>query len=465
MPMIIGTADIRRFADCVRKHYGSSQPASSGQDETRMDADSSAKNDGDFVQPAALAAEYERGRHDGWAAGWDQAHGQPATSAEPVDLLNAIDGLMDFAPSYTGGGAGMVRGGEYIKKSEVVRAIKSCAAPVAQEPVEHGGLLPCPFCGGSAHLSRADETVNVRCDGWNPGECLGAGPNCYTEAEAVAGWNRRAAPVATRSIDMVLYCPACGTQHIDAPDEDWANPPHRSHLCAACGHTWRPADVATNGVAAIKTKGRHDSAPVAAQLRVTDQMVTRFLGWHLPQDFAPGAGISFTPSRDPLCWPVGTDLFNDPQARAMLEYVLQGAPVAVQAQPVPDGWVMVPVEPTKEMAVSGAKELSSWFAPPLHSRDAYRAMLKVAPVFGLVHKPAYESRKNMVAKAEVELASRAAKAQPSAQDQRDAERYRWLRDLNGVDGSGVEIFINDEAHGPGHLTAQIDAARAAKGQA
>lgn len=54
---------------------------------------------------------------------------------------------------------------------------------------------------------------------------------------------------------------------------------------------------------------------------------------------------------------------------------------------------------------------------------------------------------------------------PSAQDQRDAERYRWLRDLNGVDGSGVEIFINDEAHGPGHLTAQIDAARAAKGQA
>ena len=51
---------------------------------------------------------------------------------------------------------------------------------------------------------------------------------------------------------------------------------------------------------------------------------------------------------------------------------------------------------------------------------------------------------------------------PSTQDLEDAERYRWLRDLNGVNGSGVEIFINDEAHGPGHLTAQIDAARAAK---
>lgn len=95
-------------------------------------------------------------------------------------------------------------------------------------------------------------------------------------------------------IDMVLHCPACGLQHIDAPEgpceagqckysEDvgvparcaigceymqpgsprWTNPPHRSHLCGpmegGCGHTWRPADVPTNGVEAIKTKGKNDS--------------------------------------------------------------------------------------------------------------------------------------------------------------------------------------------------------------
>jgi hypothetical protein len=75
---------------------------------------------------------------------------------------------------------------------------------------------------------------------------------------------------------MVLHCPKCGLQHIDAPKPcaaelcergccqpeectAWTNPPHRSHLCHGCGHIWRPADVPTNGVAAVKTKGANDS--------------------------------------------------------------------------------------------------------------------------------------------------------------------------------------------------------------
>jgi hypothetical protein len=92
------------------------------------------------------------------------------------------------------------------------------------------------------------------------------------------------APVA-HPIDMVLHCPACGLQHVDAPMTDsqyterlhesswwecggdkpgrWTNPPHRSHLCHGCGHIWRPADVPTNGVQAVKTKGKADS-PIAA---------------------------------------------------------------------------------------------------------------------------------------------------------------------------------------------------------
>lgn len=75
---------------------------------------------------------------------------------------------------------------------------------------------------------------------------------------------------AEQPIDMVLHCPACGLQHIDAPDTEpsahpdgreskWDNPPHRSHLCHGCGHIWRPADVPTNGVAAVKTRGKNDS--------------------------------------------------------------------------------------------------------------------------------------------------------------------------------------------------------------
>jgi hypothetical protein len=81
------------------------------------------------------------------------------------------------------------------------------------------------------------------------------------------------APAVQPPIDMVLFCPDCGMQHIDAPEEeeyedksgalrmkcDWTNPPHRSHLCGDCGHIWRPADVPTNGVSAVKTKGNADS--------------------------------------------------------------------------------------------------------------------------------------------------------------------------------------------------------------
>jgi hypothetical protein len=70
-------------------------------------------------------------------------------------------------------------------------------------------------------------------------------------------------------IPMVLFCPGCGAQHIDEPDEDagtysdgretkWANPPHRSHLCQYCRCVWRPADVPTIGVQSIKTRGQKD---------------------------------------------------------------------------------------------------------------------------------------------------------------------------------------------------------------
>lgn len=67
-------------------------------------------------------------------------------------------------------------------------------------------------------------------------------------------------------IPMVLHCPACGRQHVDAPDDGpgdkalaWTNPPHRSHLCRTCMCVWRPADVPTTGVKEIETRGRADN--------------------------------------------------------------------------------------------------------------------------------------------------------------------------------------------------------------
>jgi hypothetical protein len=67
---------------------------------------------------------------------------------------------------------------------------------------------------------------------------------------------------AVAPIDLILFCPSCGEQHIDAPDErtpDWTNPPHKSHLCRRCKHIWRPCDRPTNGVASIQTVGKSDS--------------------------------------------------------------------------------------------------------------------------------------------------------------------------------------------------------------
>lgn len=108
-----------------------------------------------------------------------------------------------------------------------------------------------------------------------------------------AGWRAR----LFTPIPMILHCPKCGHQHVDAPEplmcpsayesvtnvfdpcgpglenhcagcggdkeehiSNWLNPPHRSHKCK-CGCIWRPADVPTVGVAAIQTKGKADNWP------------------------------------------------------------------------------------------------------------------------------------------------------------------------------------------------------------
>ncbi len=64
-------------------------------------------------------------------------------------------------------------------------------------------------------------------------------------------------------LPLVLHCPMCGTQHIDAPEPEigWTNPPHRSHKCKACGCVWRPSDIPTTGVASAGTKGKGDNWP------------------------------------------------------------------------------------------------------------------------------------------------------------------------------------------------------------
>ncbi len=99
-------------------------------------------------------------------------------------------------------------------------------------------------------------------------------PNCegvpIIGVPSAAPISEDAGECGAKPVDMILHCPACGLQHIDAPDEwtpDWKNEPHRSHLCrpedGGRGHIWRPADVPTNGVKVINTKGKADNTPAA----------------------------------------------------------------------------------------------------------------------------------------------------------------------------------------------------------
>lgn len=80
-----------------------------------------------------------------------------------------------------------------------------------------------------------------------------------------------------------------------------------------------------------------DPQPVA--MPSVNAMVSRFLGWKLPTDFAPDAGITFKPNANedsPIELqykhePTGTNLFHAEQVEAMLRYVI-GCPMRNEAK-------------------------------------------------------------------------------------------------------------------------------------
>lgn len=91
-----------------------------------------------------------------------------------------------------------------------------------------------------------------------------------------------------------------------------------------------------------------------------EHMVQRFLTWRLPEDFNPDNGISFKPTfndhfPEPMkCNPVGTNLFDYTQTKAMVRHMLEGmsAP-ALAASPSPAqpriacggcGWLLMLIE-------------------------------------------------------------------------------------------------------------------------
>lgn len=97
-------------------------------------------------------------------------------------------------------------------------------------------------------------------------------------------------PITETVIDVVIHCPECGLLHVDAPTPGWANPPHSTHLCMACGHLWRPCAARTNGVARLPGMPR---AP---------RLVRDAARWQYTQN--PGYFV-LPPSTDIDMWAVG----------------------------------------------------------------------------------------------------------------------------------------------------------------
>lgn len=66
-------------------------------------------------------------------------------------------------------------------------------------------------------------------------------------------------------------------------------------------------------------------------------MVSRFLGWKLPEHFNPDNGISFDPIMnkghkfESRREPVGTNLLDADQATAMVRYLVEGMPNGTDA--------------------------------------------------------------------------------------------------------------------------------------
>ena len=73
-------------------------------------------------------------------------------------------------------------------------------------------------------------------------------------------------------------------------------------------------------------------------------MVSRFLGWKLPENFQPDDGISFNPEYNvefnaargmppTRRTPSGTNLFDASQAEAMVRYMVEGLPHSAGEKP------------------------------------------------------------------------------------------------------------------------------------
>lgn len=114
---------------------------------------------------------------------------------------------------------------------------------------------------------------------------------------------------------MENVCEKCGKEVNDANIAACQGTPEG-------GCVWKSEALAAASVPVENIKPELLSADDAWLDAHYKAMVDRFLGWKLPQDFAPDCGISFTPPSElpDLYWPTGTNLLHAGQALEMFKH-------------------------------------------------------------------------------------------------------------------------------------------------
>lgn len=249
-------------------------------------------------------------------------------------------------------------------RAEVEKIVGWCAKRVLGSPPKP--LDEIIAFGSDQVLALIERLRALEGGGVEGGRVAQSQPIVPSNGHPEAGGSAAASP-----IDMILFCPACGLQHIDEPDGvivlagrsladavrvegAWTNPPHRSHLCHGCGHIWRPADVATNGVAGLATHGKADSPPVRDRMPMPA----------FEEGYRRGKIMAGVYALRPIT-PAGLPEWDN-------HHNAQACPHCN-----PHGWVLVPRAPTAAMIAAG-----NW----LHAEDGetcWRAMAGAAPAVAL----------------------------------------------------------------------------------
>jgi Lar family restriction alleviation protein len=217
------------------------------------------------------------------------------------------------------------------------------------QQLEAVALLPCPFCGGSNIITwdpfsdTGDEQLVAHCN-----DCLADGPNAggvndsTDEAEAIAAWNRRAAPTPpsamTREAMMTELARLGQEMDYETPSAD---PTAQTGAdddgpCTDCGDT---------GIT-FQTERRCACQPLSAQTSADDALER----W----------GVN---------WKTGGTVERMPDGYWTPWYIAQ-ARITALSQPVPS-------EPTEAMIEAGKKTANRFgiYLNPLVLAAIYRAML------------------------------------------------------------------------------------------